>query len=135
MNNYNKNQAAIGEQILNSLYQNSWNSPEFKDRLIRNPSNTIEEVLGHKIPINSRFVVEDQSDETVIYLNIPRKLDIDTLELTDEQLEMVAGGTDFMVGLGYAAVVGACALVAYGVGYYVGNATNTPPASSPPPKK
>jgi len=126
MNIYNENQKVVGEQILNSLYQNSWNSPEFKTRLISNPSSTIEEVVGHKIPTDSHFVVEDQSDESIIYLNIPRKVDIDTLELTDEQLEMVAGGTDFTVGLAYVGVVAVCCVVAAGVGYLAGKSINTP---------
>ena len=48
------------------------------------------------------------------------------LSLTDEQLEMVAGGTDFTVGLAYVGVVAVCCVVAAGVGYLAGKSINTP---------
>jgi hypothetical protein len=64
MNSYNENQAIVGEQILNSLYQKSWDSPEFKHRLINSPISTIEEVVGNKISNNFGYVVEDQSSSS-----------------------------------------------------------------------
>jgi len=62
------------------------------------PKETIESVLESKFELEEghRIVVEDQTDESIIYLNIPRKVNLDEFELTDEQLEMVAGG---IVGL------------------------------------
>ena len=39
--------------------------------------------------------MEDQSDSNKIYLNIPQKIDFENLELSEEQLEKVAGGGFF----------------------------------------
>lgn len=119
MNTYNETQT-VGLQVLNNLYQNSWNSPEFKERLINNPTATIEETVGHHISPDYRFVVEDQSDSSIIYLNIPAKKDIDSLELTDEQLESVSGGDFFLA----CAIVAGCCVLAAGVGVAVGYYAN-----------
>ncbi|WP_019991415.1 hypothetical protein [Rudanella lutea] len=124
MNSYSESQAA-GLQVLNNLYQNSWDSPEFKERLIKNPHKTLEEVVGHSLSADVRFVVEDQSDASTIYLNIPSKKDLDTLELTDEQLETVSGGEV----IGTVSVATLCwyagaAIVAAGAGAVVGYYAN-----------
>jgi hypothetical protein len=44
------------------------------------------------------LVAVDQSDPDCVYLNIPSEPNLDELQLTDEQLEAVAGGgTPFFV--------------------------------------
>lgn len=102
-----------GAELTNTLVQKAWESPAFKEELIKNPIATIESVTGQKLPANTKFVVEDQTDESKIFLNIPRKVNADELELTDEQLEMVAGGTDLVTGI----VVGVAVVAAgYGIG-------------------
>lgn len=88
-----------GAELMNTLAQKAWESSTFKEQLIANPVSTIELVTGKKMQPNINFIVEDQTDESIIYLNIPRKIEIEELELTDEQLEMVAGGTDLFVGV------------------------------------
>lgn len=83
------------EQKLNSqVVQKAWADPEFMSELISNPVASIEKLTGHKIslPEGQKLVVVDQSDASTVYFNVPRKIDIDTLELTEEQLEEVAGG-------------------------------------------
>lgn len=114
-----------GVEILNKLYQNSWRDPEFKERLIGAPSATIEEIIGHSISPDKRFIVEDQSDESIIYFNIPAKPDFDSLELTDEQLEAVSGG-DITLGtvVLICGVVALGGLVCYGAGVAVGYLSN-----------
>jgi hypothetical protein len=61
-------------------------------------------------------VVEDQTNPSIIYLNIPAKPDYSNIELTDEQLEVIAGGEIGIalgIGIGLAALGGGIA-----VGYY-----------------
>lgn len=82
-----------GAELIKTLAQKAWESSTFKEQLINNPVSTIESVTGQNMSPDAKFIVEDQTDDSVIYLNIPRKLDMDTLELSDEQLEMVSGGT------------------------------------------
>jgi hypothetical protein len=106
-----------GAELMKTLAQKAWESSTFKEQLVNSPISAIESVTGQKMNIDAKFVVEDQTDESIIYLNIPRKLDIDELELTDEQLEMVSGGsTPFCAyAIGFVAGVafmGACAAVA-----------------------
>ena len=94
-----------GQKLVETIIEKSWEDNTFKERLISNPTNVISEVIGKdfSIPGEVDLIVNDQSDSSVFYLNIPRRPgDIDTMELTDEQLEMVAGGE---VGWVVAAVV------------------------------
>lgn len=93
-----------GQKLYEEIVQKAWDDDQFKNNLMKNPADTIEKFTGKKfnVPEGQTLVVKDQTDESIVYLNIPRKVDIDELELTDEQLEMVAGGTDamFWVGVG-----------------------------------
>jgi len=61
------------QQFINSLIKNCWSNPEFKKKLIDNPVKTIEKVTGKKskLPKGFRVKVEDQSETSKIYLNIP----------------------------------------------------------------
>ncbi len=81
------------ENFYKGIIDKSWESDTFKASLIANPKATIKEFTGKEaLPDNINVVVEDQSDSNVIYLNIPRQVDMGDLELSDEQLEQVAGG-------------------------------------------
>jgi hypothetical protein len=94
-----------GADLLKNLTQKAWKSAAFKDQLINNPTATIEQVTGKSLKDlgDKRIVVEDQTDESVIYINIPAQMDINELELTEEELEMIAGGVTpvvYVVGAG-----------------------------------
>lgn len=88
----------------------AWEDAQFKSELMSNPLETIEKFTGEKLIIGQgqKFVVADQTDESTVYFNIPRKVDIDTLELTEEQLEMVAGGTWEAAGVVLGAIYAVC---------------------------
>ena len=110
---YSQEQLVQGEELIKNLAQKAWESSSFKEQLVKNPKVTIESLTGSTMPENMKVVVEDQTDESVIYLNIPRKVDFDNIELSDEQLEIIAGGEivgSVCIGL----VVGAAA---FGLGY------------------
>ena len=102
-----------GRDLVQELITKAWESTEFKEQLISNPRETIAEVTGRNVSDMAntrRIVVEDQSDENIIYFNIPAQVDLDEVELTDEQLEKVSGG-DFGATLGIVAgVVALCYL-------------------------
>lgn len=84
------------QKMVAEVIQKAWEDEQFKIALIANPVETIEQFTGTKVnlPEGQILVVKDQTNESIVYLNIPRKVDTENLELTDEQLEMVAGGTD-----------------------------------------
>ncbi|TCP24024.1 lactobin A/cerein 7B family class IIb bacteriocin [Tenacibaculum skagerrakense] len=92
-----------GQEIYSELVQKSWDSAEFKNELINNPEATISEVIGKEFKGN--VVVCDQTDPETIYINIPRKVSTDDLELSDEQLEMVSGG-DILIAAGIGFMAG-----------------------------
>lgn len=82
-----------GQELLKTLVEKAWQSPSFKDQLLKNPEAAIEEVTGKKASSNNKkIVVEDQSSDSIIYFNIPAEPKLDELELSTEQLEIVAGG-------------------------------------------
>jgi hypothetical protein len=105
-----------GAELMKTLVEKAWESAEFKEQLIKNPQDTIKSISG--INSQERIIVEDQSDSSMIYLNIPRKGELNDFELTDEQLEMTAGGESVCIialGIGFMAGVafmGVCAAVA-----------------------
>lgn len=104
-----------GQEFLQNLIKRAWDDSSFIEELVASPKNTIEKIKGKEInlPKNTSIIVEDQTDASVIYLNIPVKPNFDEIELTDEQLELVAGG-EILVGIGIGfAIVG---LFAAGVG-------------------
>lgn len=99
--------------IINDLIIKSTNDSKFKAEFINNPKKVIEDSYEFKVYDNVKLVVEDQSDENKIFINIPRKPDLNEVELTDEELEKVAGGgTPAVVGLG----ILACAIYDFGCG-------------------
>ena len=108
-------QQKYGAELMNTLAQKAWENSAFKEQLIKNPSVAIQEVTGKTftMPENKKLVFEDQTDSSIIYLNIPSKPDYSEIELTDEQLEIVAGGEIMCVGAWV--VVGVVCLAA-GVG-------------------
>ncbi|WP_257669656.1 class IIb bacteriocin, lactobin A/cerein 7B family [Parapedobacter tibetensis] len=106
------------EQKLNAqVVQRAWEDAQFKSELMANPVEIMEKLTGHKInlPEGQKMVVVDQSNESTVYFNIPRKVDFDTLELTEEQLEQVAGGiTPTFIAVGYGFAVGVAVWAATG---------------------
>lgn len=82
------------QKMYAEVVQKAWEDADFKKTLIANPVETIENFIGHRlvIPHGQTFVVKDQTDEATIYFNIPRQVNLDNLQLTEEQLESVAGG-------------------------------------------
>lgn len=118
---YTKEQQEKGAELLKALVEKAWESASFKDQLVKNPEAAIQEFTNNKftMPEKKRLVVEDQTNESIIYLNIPAQLNLDEFELSDEQLEIVAGGEV----VGTAGLVLAC-IGLFGAGIGIGLAIN-----------
>ena len=84
------------QQLLQQVVNEAWENADFKKKLIDSPLTAIEELTGEKlnIPEGKTFVVRDQTDESTVYINIPAPKLKDDVELNEEQLEAVAGGTN-----------------------------------------
>lgn len=84
------------QQLYAEVVQKAWEDEAFKKELIANPVEAIEQLTGQKlnIPEGKTLVVRDQTAEDTVYINIPAKQEADA-ELSEEQLESVAGGVRF----------------------------------------
>lgn len=82
------------QQILSKVLEKVWEDEEFKHELISDPSTVIKETFGEEfdLPAGKSLVVVDQTDVSKLYFNLKSRPDMDEIELTDEQLELIAGG-------------------------------------------
>ncbi len=100
-------QSKKGQELYTELIQKAWESNFFKNQLIVDPKATISEYLGkdyHLFEDGKKLIVEDQTNDSFIYFNIPPKPNLDDLELTDEELMMISGGEGpltLAAGIGY----------------------------------
>ena len=89
--NYSSQQ---GQELMNSLITKCWEDDAFKKSLINAPVETIEKLTGKtlNLPKGVRVVVNDQTNPSFVHLNIPSKVDVNDLELTEKELEAISGG-------------------------------------------
>ena len=82
------------EKTYQEVLQKAWEDNDFKQRLVNNPEATLGEFTGQtmNLPEGKKIVVNDQTDDSVVYINIPRRPNFDDIELNEEQLETIAGG-------------------------------------------
>lgn len=82
------------EKILQKIVKRVWEDPVFKRDLISSPVETIEQFIGRSInlPEGKTLSVVDQTNSSVIYINLPAKLDMEDVELDEAQLDAVSGG-------------------------------------------
>lgn len=116
-----KEMQAQGNEVIQSVFNKIWSDSAFKAEFLKDPRQIMEKFTGQKlnIPEKISLVAEDQSNPSFIYLNIPRKIDLSNFELTDEQLEIVAGGE---IGITGAILLGlGAAAIGVGVGYLLAN--------------
>ena len=111
----NSNQNEQSSEIYNALISEALVNTTFKKELLESPKTAIERFVGQgfTFPQGIRILVEDQSDENLIYFNIP-KCQSDSLELTEEQLETIAGGTSPICGIYVCAFITGAALTYIG---------------------
>ncbi len=85
------------KKVIQTVINKAWEDDNFRQELVSNPNAAIASVTGGSVPANYELVVADQTDPATIYLNIPPKPNFDNMELSDEQLEQVAGGEVFII--------------------------------------
>lgn len=84
---------------------------EFRGKLLTDPKTALAEVAGLEFPATVQVVVHEETEDT-LHLVIPPAIPD---ELTDEQLEAVAGGAVF-AGVKTATVAGVAASTGTSVG-------------------
>ena len=91
------------KNVLKIATRKAWKDESFKKALIKNPIKTLEEILGERFDLNKNFniVVVDQTNPDTFYFNIPTEPISEDTELSESQLEMVAGGGFPWTGFGW----------------------------------
>lgn len=82
------------QEIIQTVISKAWENLSFRKELIADPVTAIERLSGIKIvlPEGKTLVIADQTDKSKVYLTIPAEPEMDNMELSEEQLESIAGG-------------------------------------------
>jgi hypothetical protein len=78
-------------EVERRMINRSMEDEEFRQRLLDDPKGTIEQELGSRLPEGVEVRVLEESAQT-IYLVLPSASPLGQGELSDQELEAVAGG-------------------------------------------
>jgi Nitrile hydratase, alpha chain len=103
------------QKIESVLVQKCWKDPVFRKEVVSDPKGMLEKHLGQKLPEQVKIFIHEE-DANTLHLSIP-PAPSNLAELSDEDLQKVAGGTDLIgtllvtaqitISLGIGAAVGA----------------------------
>ncbi|GAB3244561.1 hypothetical protein GCM10027346_42270 [Hymenobacter seoulensis] len=82
--------------FLQRLAKKAEEDAQFKKNLLQNPTEVIETFLESPVtlPKGMKLVVVDQTDPFTIFINLPSIQSTEDVELSEEQLDIVAGGLE-----------------------------------------
>jgi len=83
------------QEVLSQVISECWSNPNFKTEFIANPVEAIKTLTGKSILLPEgmeSIKVVDESNPTTVYINIPAEPNLDNIELTERELEVVSGG-------------------------------------------
>jgi hypothetical protein len=80
-----------------ALVEKCWKDPEFKKQILADPKGMLERHIGTKLPGDLKIFVHEENAET-LHFSLP-PAPTNATELSDEDLEKVAGGTEVIAVL------------------------------------
>ena len=90
-------------EIESLIVQRAWKDDTFRMEFLGDPKATIEKYSGEKLPAELKVVALAEDDKTIHFVIPPKPAHAD--ELSDEDLEKVAGGVDVLTGVVVATIV------------------------------
>jgi len=75
-----------------ALIEKCWKNPDFREQVVSDPKGMLERQTGKALPEDLKIYVHEEDANTVHFSIPPAPSNI--TELSDEDLERVAGGTD-----------------------------------------
>jgi hypothetical protein len=102
-------QAATRRDLETALIEKCWKDPDFRKQVISDPKSMLERHTGQKLPAQIKIFIHEEDANTLHFSLPPAPSNL--TELSDDDLERVAGGTEFVVAViaGTAAAVGVLA--------------------------
>jgi hypothetical protein len=90
-------QATTRRDLETALIEKCWKDPEFKKAVLSDPKGMLERHTGQKLPELIKILIHEE-DANTLHFSIP-PAPSNLTELSDDELERVAGGTDVIVTL------------------------------------
>jgi hypothetical protein len=99
-------QVTTRRDLETALIEKCWKDPEFKNAVLSDPKGMLERHMGQKLPELIKILIHEE-DANTLHFSIPQAPS-NLTELSDDDLERVAGGTDFIVA--FATIMGTAAI-------------------------
>ena len=84
----------------------AWQDDAFRHKFVADPKGQFEQRLGVKLPPLLKMTAHEENENSLHFV-IPMKPKTNMGELSDEDLEKVAGGTDVSIALAVVTGIGA----------------------------
>jgi hypothetical protein len=97
--------AVTRRDLETALIEKCWKDPDFKKQVISDPKGVLERHTGQKLPAPIKIFIHEE-DANTLHFSIPTAPS-NLTELSDDELERVAGGTDLVVATIFSAVIAA----------------------------
>src|SRR5215469_1274240 len=98
-----------------ALIEKCWKDPEFKREVVKDPKGMLERHIGQKLPAALKIFIHEE-DANTLHFSLP-PAPSNAAELSDADLEKVAGGTELILiaPVALSVVLGTAGVVASGV--------------------